>query len=874
MFEDNFKEKLTLDNPGIRLPEFTMPEEERVKYSIPKAASEVEILTILAREGYRKKLSLGLIPIDKTQDYGKRVKYELEVLTKTNFVSYILAIWKITSFAERQNFVKSYGRGSAAGSLVCDLIGITDCDPLKYNLYFERFISPSRARTNVVDGVKYLQGALPDIDLDFSDEERGEIIDYVASQYPDRFVKLSTLSTFATKVLTGELCKVLYGWEEDKFKPITSQVVAKHGKNPSPEEVYKESEAYRNFCDKNPIFYQICRRLHGCIKSSSSHASAYLISHDPLDTFMPLQLSKAAKEDDEEESDELHLTSCYDMYVAQDLAIKVDLLGIKNLALVGNIAKATGEEISSIDLDSYENIYKHLQDFKHPYGIFQFSGKGAAKGVSKIKPKNLFEGSACSAICRPGAMEFIDDYAKYTNTGEVSSLHPLFDDILQKTALKAIFQEQVMSMFNKLGFTLVECDDIRRGIGKKDKDLILSYEELIYKKAEENNLPKEAAKIAFDIAENCADYSFNASHAFAYTKLSALTVYFKYKYPTHFFLEAIKKAHKGNKPYKEMASIIPELPYFKVKLLPPDLIYSDLDFKMEGPDIRYGIGNVKHVAAKALEKIRLFLDKEKTNKFQVFYAAKQTGLNVAVVAALIQSGCLSSLISDRPKGVLEAQLWSKLSDRERNYCLQNGEKYNFDLITALKDYINWHDGKPFKESRLNTIRKHTEPYVELYTRNKKYPNLAAYVYEKALLGYSYSHTLSGLFIKEHPDLVNIDKIKTELDQNTRVEMVAEIVKCKKATSKAGNLYIHLDLVDESGAIGAKLMKDKVPRFLSQSRLPDEGDIIYIQGNKGSDEIIWVDLMEIQDSHISLSLKELRKAEKGEEDTKNIEENKE
>ncbi len=589
---------------------------------------------------------------------------------------------------------------------------------------------------------------------------------------------------------------------------------------------------------------------------------------------MPLQLSKAAKEDDEEESDELHVTSCYDMYVAQDLAIKVDLLGIKNLAMVGNIAKATQEDISTIDLDSYDNIYRHLQDFQHPYGIFQFSGKGAAKGIGKIKPKNLFEGSVCSAICRPGAMEFIDDYAKYTNTGEVSTLHELFDGILQKTALKAIFQEQVMAMFHRLGFTLVECDDIRRGIGKKDEALILSYEELIYQKAEENKLPREAAKIAFDIAKNCASYSFNASHAFAYTKLSALTVYFKYKYPAHFFLEAIKKAHKGQKPYKEMAEIVPELPYFGIKLLPPDIILSDLDFKLEENNVRYGLGNIKHVAAKALSQIRSFLDKDKYNKFQVFHAAKESKINIRILDALIQTGCFSYLTADRVKMTLEAQIWFKINDRERSHAICNGEKYNFDLITALKDYVNWHDGKPFKESRLATIRKQTKPYVDLYNKNKEYPNLAAYSYEKALLGYSYSHTLSSLFVQQHPELSNIDKIKNQLDQGNRVELVAEVAKCRKATSKAGNLYIHLDLVDESGAIGAKLMKDKVPQFLSHSKLPSEGDIIYLEGKKGSNEMIWIDLMEVQESHISLSLRELRKAEKGEKDEEKIEENKE
>lgn len=508
MFFEKFTKPLKLINHGVKLPEFKLSDDDYKKYNIPRDASNDKILIELCRHGYRERIIDGTIPREKASEYADRVKKELDILKETYFTDYILMIYSIVSYRNSKGYVKSYGRGSCAGSLVCHLIGITDCDPIKYGLFFERFISKSRAKVNIVGDEVYLSGTLPDIDLDFADEERGDIINHVFSQYPGKFVKLSTTGTYATKALTGELCKILYGWKQEEYAFLTRQVVARFGKNPTPEEVIAESKVYADFCKKDPLFKDILLKLHDCISATSSHASAYFITHDHLESVMPIQIGKYKNNDTGEEGPE-EFVSTYDMYTAETLGIKADLLGVKSLSLVGNIAKATGEDFSKIDFNDFDSIYSRLQELDLPHGLFQISGKAAVKGVNKIKPKNFDELTVVSAICRPGAMEFIDQYADYTNNGHVESLHPLFDDILQKTALVCVFQESVLSLFNKIGFSLEECELIRRGIGKKDADKIKEITDQAYSRAANNNIPKEAVDIAINIATKSADYSFN-----------------------------------------------------------------------------------------------------------------------------------------------------------------------------------------------------------------------------------------------------------------------------------------------------------------------------------------------------------------------------
>ena len=844
-FVDNFKEPLKITQNGVRLPEFKMSEGEMKEHNIPENSSNLEILTALCRNGYTKKKEKGLIPKEKEKEYGERVKRELSVLDKLNFTDYILSIFDITNNAHNVG----PGRGSAAGSLVNDLIGITTIDPIPYDLYFERFISENRAKTVTIDGVNYLQGSLPDIDLDFGDEDREEIIKYLGQKYPGKFVKLCTFQTLSTKVLTKELGKTVKGYHEDQVKFVSDSVPVRFGKNDAVEEAYENSEVYKRFCEENPLIFTISKRLESAIKNVSSHASAYLISYDPLDESMPVQLGTKGE-----------VVSCYNMD-SVETAIKVDLLGVQSLNLFNNVAKLVGINLEDIDINDYDTIYKYLQELLFPYGLFQISGESVVRALNKIKPNNIFDLAVVTSIARPGAFAFIDQLADFRNgVLERPNTHALFNDILEKTGFICVFQEQLMQMFVKIGFSLSEADDIRRIVGKKKEDEIDAWEAKIYERGRENGIDVEACKQVWEIAKASASYSFNASHAFAYSKTSAISVYLKFKYPKEFFYEALKMSQNGQDPLGEIAEIKKELPFFGIELLPPDIIHSQEDFSIEGNNIRFGIGNIKKIAQKlidshAIDKVRETIDKTAYNKFRVFHVAKQAKMNIGALCVLILSGCLNSLDENRTKMALEAQIWYKLNTREWNYLIINGTKYNHEVITALKDYVNWNDGKAFKESRLETIRKACKTYFDIYKKNLEYPEFSNYCYEKGLLGYSYSTTLKSIF-KKHENLLTVQEAK-DCIEGKNVCVAAEITELKKGKTKKLENKIEMWLSDESGTIKTMLKGDKLDRYLSNGKEPVEGDLVYVQAGLGKD-ILWINRLEILELDVAFSARDLKK----------------
>lgn len=351
------------------------------------------------------------------------------------------------------------------------------------------------------------------------------------------------------------------------------------------------------------------------------------------------------------------------------------------------------------------------------------------------------------------------------------------------------------------------------------------------------------------------------SHSIAYSAVSALTVYYKFNYPKEFFVESLNIAR--NKPdfTTRFAKIERELKYFGIELLRPDILHSQENFSIEGNNIRYSFSAIKGIADKAISGLKSFLDHKHSNKFEVFQTAKLTKLAVPKLSALIQSGMLNSISNNRSLMVLEAQIWSQLSDKERDYCLTNGHLYNFDLIKMLKDYLNWKDinGKLInKESRLNTIRKNTKSYMEIFHKNSKYPDFAAYMYEKTLLGYSFSVELRDLFIKDNPNLIQIKDLD-DLSEKAKIEMVVNVEDMIKGISKAkNNPYMKISIADETGTYQAMIMKERLAQYSELCRDPEDGDILYLKGSKGPD-IIWIDKMEIQTNKIYFNLRELKES---------------
>jgi DNA polymerase-3 subunit alpha len=859
-FEKQFETPLDLFLPGVRLPEFKLDEEDRLEFNIPEGATNIETLRILSRHGYKEKVNNGDISKDRQEEYRQRFEYELDMLDKTSFDSYILLVWMTMRFARKNKLAHGFGRGSSAGSLINYLVGIVDVDPVDKGLYFERFISLSRAKTSIIDGVTFLAGSLCDIDCDYGAEARDKVIEYLTGKYPGKFAKLSTYNTQTTKALLKDAGKVIGGLSEEQVKVYSDEIPVKFGKVARPEAAYEESEKIKQFADNNPEIFGCVKKLQNCIKNFGSHASAYIISYYPLNDFMPLQYGNDGE-----------IVTSADAHVAEISTIKLDLLGLQSVTLFDNIVKTLGIDISKINYESWDDIYCHLQNLESASNLFQISGDSAKRGLNKIKPKSMNDLSAVLAICRPGSFVFLDQYADYVNgVGDKPSVHPLFDEILNKTGGVMIYQESLMALFVKIGFSLSEADDIRRIVGKKKVDEIAQWEQKIYDKCAENNIDIEAGKKLWSLALMSADYLFNFSHSFCYSKLCALSVYLKFNHPSHFFLEALRLSKDKQDQAEEVSILVQEMPSFNLKLLPPSLTKSERDFKLEGPNIRFGLEAIKGISEKSIANIQSFIQKDTANLFEVFQAAQQSKVNSTVISALIECGVLEDLAPfDRQKTVLCSKIWKELTTKEQNYCLENGKSHNFDLISMMKSYLEWIglNGKPIgKESRLATLRKNCASYFEIYKENSKNPMVSQWLFEKKLLGYCPSITLSELF-DEYPDLSKIGQIKTELYEKERLQVVAEVKEIKTGTAKkSGNKYAKITLADETGNIESLFTGDKWLSYLAKFGEPEEGQLIYIRGQKGGgeDPLIFIDLAEIQALKIYSRVSDLNKHQEKEQ----------
>jgi DNA polymerase III alpha subunit len=348
------------------------------------------------------------------------------------------------------------------------------------------------------------------------------------------------------------------------------------------------------------------------------------------------------------------------------------------------------------------------------------------------------------------------------------------------------------------------------------------------------------------------------SHSVSYSYLSALTLFFKYKYPQHFYCECLKMAESKSDSQSHVAAIQQELHHFDIELLPPDLILSKPSFSIEGRNIRYGFSCIKGVSEKSLDSLQTFLDSKKTNKFEVFAAAQQAKLNVGILCTLIQSGMLSSVSKDREKTVLEAQVWKLLTEKEQTFCLKAGAEYNFDLSKMVQNITSWvgDNGKPVtRATRLETIRSKAEKYKEIYKQNKSYPEFASWYYETHLLGYSWSTSLKKIFKPVAQYIETIEEVANKKD-NSSFEGVYQIAEVKTGISAKGNKWMKVKIQDETGAFYGMLIGDNYVNYLQQEIAPKEKDVVHVKGRKGAD-ILWIDKMKIQTNKVFIKLSDIK-----------------
>jgi len=852
-FSQSFS-KYNLPFYGIRLPSVDITSEIRTKIGAKIDDDNYTILKALCVTGFKRRIADGTIQDSETQWYKDRIKHELKTLKTLGFVDYILIVWDMVNFCHDNKIPVGRGRGSAAGSAVLYLLNITDIPVKRHGLWFERFLSADRAAVIIKDGISFLQDS-PDVDQDVSRSQRYKVVDYLNKKYPGQTSKILNISTLQGKVLIKEVAKCVDNCEQTELNLITDLIPVEFGNVADIERTYNENPDFKTWCDNHSESYKIALKLRGLAKNVSVHASGYLITHCQINEFIPTQLT-ADKE----------IVSSFDMYSAGNIAVKIDLLGLKTLDILDTAGKLCDKPFDKINIDD-PSIYKYLSNPEAPFmGIFQAEEGLGEKTLRKISPEKIDHIIDSIAIGRPGAMRYTQDYCDFKTKVKFPNIDPRVEDILGPTGGLLIYQEQLMALSVRMAkFTPIESGGIRKAVGKKIKAKMLSYKERFIKQSIENDYSEEYSEDIWKTFENSADYSFNLSHSASYGYLTAITAYFKANHPKEFFLALLKNAQNESEPLTEVNKIQKELKYFGIQLLPPCLLKGNIDFVIEGNDIRFGLNSIKGLGEAVIEKLNNFRP-ENCNKFQMFQAARQAGLSCGAMAALVMSGALDIFVKEsRSKLSFECLLFSKLKDKEKLFCIDNAPQYNDDLITMCQDILNWHDSrgkKVARSTRLNTLRKETKKYQEIYRNNKANQALSNYWYEKELLGFGYSSNLKTIFSESgsRTDLINLEEYQN-LDPNKTGIVVCIVDDVKTSISKKGNAVMKLFVSDETKCNYFYFAGKSYQEYLSENKTPPkEKDIIAIKLMKSKDGTSgFVQKLSIQSVKIFTKMSEIKDA---------------
>jgi len=841
--------KIDLELHGVRLPKFDVPSEYKKQFKLAENADNYDFLRLLCNKGF-KKLNLE----KDTEDFDKyvnRIKHELSILKELGFIDYVLLVWDVVTFCEKEDIPIGPGRGSAAGSIVLYLLGVTQMDPVEHDLYFERFVSKIRAKKKTVKGITYLDGSLMcDVDIDICYHNRPKVIKYLEGKFEGKISKILTFNTLSGKLCMKECGKIVGSVSDSDMNMVSNMIPKLYGQVKDLEEAYEEVDDFRDWCNENYESYQIALKLRGLIKNKGVHPSAISISYGEMDKSCPTELSK----------DKDSYVSSYDMNWVSMFNVKLDILGLRAVSVVDDVCKQIGISPNDIDYND-PSIYQNLQNLRSPHGLFQIEAETNFRVCQKVMPKNLNELSAVLALARPGALAFVDQYSDFVNNEVYEPIHPFFDDILTSTGGVALYQEQLMKMANKIGFTLDEAEILRRIVGKKKIIEVKKWKKKIKDKIKKQKLDPEIGDVLWKILEDSASYSFNKSHSCCYAALAASTIYLKFKHPKEFYLALLRMSVNEPNPIREISKTHKEMDFFDIKLLPPHLIKSKNDFSIEGNDIRFGILSIKGISDKSIDKLISFRG-EYSDKFKIFEAASKCGLNIGTLCALIQAGALEGdLRQSRTKVVYEAQVWNILTPREKLIVLNYGKEHSYDLvkiITLLTKTLDEKGKVIIKESRLATIKKRADKYKEIYNQNKKSEIFANWYYEKSLLGYTYNKSLRECFSDTLRGLTTIREVE-ERPMNNKVSFIGYVnEKVRQGTSRNGNKYLNTIISDETGSMKVLLFTNKIDKARElNGRHPKEDDIVVIKGTK-KDEAVFADSISIQNTKIYTKLSQLKK----------------
>ena len=579
------------------------------KKYIPKYKDNIDsssFLHDLCFKGLTKRLN-GKVP----DIYLKRLNYELKIINEMGFVDYFLIVYDYVLYAKRHDILVGPGRGSAAGSLVSYSIGITEIDPLKYNLLFERFLNPERV-------------TMPDIDVDFDALKREEIIEYVRNRYGDKNVALGlTFTTLKSKLVLreiGKLLKINDTLLDNFIKCINGNICLKD--NLTNENIKK----YLNNYNELKKLYNISMHLEGLKKNTSTHAAGVVISSTNLDEIIPIHY----------ENNTL-ITGVTMDYLESIGLLKMDFLALKNLTTIKNILDEVGKDaLKNIDLN--DKAVLNLFCTGKTEGIFQFETNLMRNLIRKLKPSSFNDLVASLALGRPGALEEADEYiARKNGKKEITYIHKDLEPILKDTYGIILYQEQIIAILGKIGgYSFAEADIIRRAISKKKESVINAEKEKFINGAISKGYDRSVATLIYDLIVKFASYGFNKAHSVAYARISYDMAYLKVKYPEYFIIEMI-----NNKDNEKFAKLVLFLKNKGIKLEKPDVNLSHNKFYISGKELIMPLWQIKGIPENLSEKI-IENRKDGYTDFFDFVCKNKKILNENILNTLINAEALRS----------------------------------------------------------------------------------------------------------------------------------------------------------------------------------------------------------------------------------------
>ena len=593
------------------------------QYRASDGEDPYEMLLRLANEGLLRKHGPDVPDV-----YRERLQTELEVIKKMGYASYFLIVWDFISYARSKDIPVGPGRGSAAGSLVSYCLDITEIDPIKYSLLFERFLNPERI-------------SMPDIDVDFCQDRRGEVITYVSEKYgKDHVAQIITFGTMAAKAAIRDVGRAMdmpYA-EVDKIAklvPNTPKITIEAAMKQEPQlkDLYETNDEVKELLD-------VAIRLEGLNRHASTHAAGVVISPVPLTEYTPLYKSP---------SDESIMTQ-FDMGSVEGIGLlKFDFLGLKTLTVIQktlNYIKQGGTEICLKDIPLDDEKTYELLSSGQTTGIFQLESAGMKDILVKMTPNRIEDLIALVALYRPGPIGsgMIDDFIK-RKKGKVPVKYdlPQLKEILDETYGVILYQEQVMRIANKLAnFSLGQADILRKAMGKKNIEVMGKQKEHFVSGAVANGINEKKASKIFDLLANFAEYGFNKSHSAAYAFVSYQTAYLKAHYPVEFMAATLSMdIHDTDKIVKS----INECRQMNIEILPPDINLSGSEFRVVDNSIRFGLAAVKGVGAAAIDSILESRDAEGAfSSIADFVRRADTRkVNKKVLESLVKAGAFDSL---------------------------------------------------------------------------------------------------------------------------------------------------------------------------------------------------------------------------------------